>query len=304
MTMSKPRRNSVAAFIAALGIVLTLATAAPAVGKPRKSKKPPSEPTMPLAALVQRVAALEALDTYDFTPAQVAALRKASAEATAALAKSPPLPVAKEPKPSKDLDAYRKALSELADALADPDRDDADDAKLEELRNRAEGLADQVAVDPPPQVGPPDVARRAALDLARQLKASQVAAALAEDADVIADPADLALDAAEAKKALREQKAWPAVRDEAATEVAFLVAGWDAAAAKPVAERVGKWLESCPDLDGTAFAAAKAGLEADARKVVGPVDGWAVARHWVERDLAELLCNPQLSQAIDARHEE
>ncbi len=40
-------------------------------------------------------------------------------------------------------------------------------------------------------------------------------------------------------------------------------------------------------------------LEADARKLVGGVDPVNCMRHWMENEMADLLANPELSQAID-----
>jgi hypothetical protein len=45
----------------------------------------------------------------------------------------------------------------------------------------------------------------------------------------------------------------------------------------------------------------KAQLERDAKEIVGDIEGFTILRHWIERDVAELLSNPLLHKAIEAR---
>jgi hypothetical protein len=84
-----------------------------------------------------------------------------------------------------------------------------------------------------------------------------------------------------------------------ADDVGDLVAGMDQAQAKAIAGRVADWIKANRQTaDGSE--AARAALEESAKKVVGEVSPIDVLNHWLEGEMAELLSNPQLSDAIDA----
>ena len=87
---------------------------------------------------------------------------------------------------------------------------------------------------------------------------------------------------------------------DAATEVAQLIAGNDAEKSKAVADKVGDWIKAHANLDEADVAKDRVALEASAAKVVGDVPSVDVLGHWLDREMATLLSNPELPAACDA----
>jgi hypothetical protein len=277
---------------------MTLLALAPIASAKKKgggnATKPPSpvDNNMSLAELNQRLIAFEAIDAYQFTPAQLEALEKIAGDL-----KTPAVKVA-DPPASKELAAYRAALIELETAM---EKGKMEEAQLEELKQKADALAEAAHYEYAAAPEPPEAARKAAAGFARLLRANQLASSISLFAEHVVDPVELARDAAEAKKAAKAANQWPAVRDGAANELGYLLAGWDAAGAKAVAARVSAWLDANPEVDSPLPEAQRTAWDEAAAKMLGDFDSWLVLRRWTERDVARLLCNPQLSAALDAR---
>ena len=94
---------------------------------------------------------------------------------------------------------------------------------------------------------------------------------------------------------------WKQLRDEVSEEVARLVAGLDTEKAGHVSDRVVQLLIQVRALKDDEFKKERPELEKTARQIVGEVGPLDVLRHAVERSLADLLSNPRLAAAIDAR---
>src|SRR5262249_49102817 len=85
-----------------------------------------------------------------------------------------------------------------------------------------------------------------------------------------------------------------------ASDVAEAVAGLDESKSKPLAAQVSQWIKTTTDLKDDEFAAQRKTLEADAKKLIGDPHPMRVLNNWLERQVAELLSNPQLPAAVDA----
>jgi hypothetical protein len=261
----------------------------PQFAQAAKPKAPPKAETAGSSApadlndLSLRVTALTTLHDFDLLPDQLQALRTLTAGAADAHPRAP----------AKATPKLATALRELHDELLKPDGE-----RLGELSARVDDLLDDKGVDLDDAVRTTDAARAKAPDFARRLKASQVAAYLANHAADVADPVE------QMTGALAEAREDPDNFDDAdaqalADDVARLVAGRDAAKVKQVSAQVLAWLKSARAIKDDEFAAKQSALEESARRIIGDVPPMDVLKNWLEGEVAELLSNPQLATAID-----
>ncbi len=108
------------------------------------------------------------------------------------------------------------------------------------------------------------------------------------------------LGALEEVRALSDEE-WQEQRDEITGELGKLVGGLDAGKAKKVSEQAGALLVRARGLSKADFAKQQVELKKVGRSVVGETNALEVVRHQVEMELARLLSNPRLPQAIRAR---
>ena len=76
------------------------------------------------------------------------------------------------------------------------------------------------------------------------------------------------------------------------------IAGLDAEKDAKVNHRITTWLDKVQALSASEFRTKRAQLQQEAKALVGEADPLQVARHYLLRDLAELLANPRLPAAI------
>jgi hypothetical protein len=232
------------------------------------------------------VQALLTLHYLKLTPEQMQALRKV-ARKTAGPAR---------PRDKATVsDEYREVLTDLRNALVDAN----DDQRIEELEDKLDEL------DGREKPGLDDVevtaaARKRVPEVLRQLKLAQLVAYLAYVDEEVIDPLDRLLDALGSVRGLKPAE-WKEKRDEVAEEVAWLVAGVDAEGADRVTDQVVALLSKARDLGDAEFKARRADLEKEARKIRGDMPPGRVLQHVVERALAEMLSNPRLGAALEAR---
>jgi hypothetical protein len=261
-----------------------LAAAAPRPGTRPAGALPAARVPPPLSQLVLDVAALESLDKLDLSTAQLQSLqllaRGAGGREERAAGQGP--------------EELRAALLTMRQALVQ-----GHDEQVEALQDRVADLldADGVQVDDGIELTAP--ARQRAPDALKLLKASQVAAYLSEYADDVADPLEELLDAmTESREA--EQADYDVRRDQVADNIALATSGLDTEKDKQVSQTVSNWLDQVRALNRQEFEAKREALEQEARTLVGQVDPLQVIRHYLERDLAELLSNPRLTTVLEA----
>jgi hypothetical protein len=239
-----------------------------------------------LNTLSLEVAALQLLNQLDVTPSQMEALAKMAKGIT---------PKEVKRQPAKTSDKYRQTLRDLRDALVQGDQD-----KIDELNETLDDLKDSEKPELDDDVEITDEARSRAPETLRLLSARQTASYLGLYGDDLPDPAASLRDALE-KAPRADEKEWKELRDDTVEEVGWLVAGLDVARAHKVSEKAGTLLDRAHKLKPDEFKEQRAELEKAAREVLGDVGPLEVLRHVLERDLAELLSNPQLRAALDAR---
>ncbi len=239
----------------------------------------------PAVKLEYQVAALETLQQFDLTTDQLHEVQK--------LAKS--VKTAKAPDHVKISDEYKNALTEYRKALLTGDEDKIADAedKVSEIRDKDENATE-------PEIDATESAREAAPKLLAILHPSQIASYLSDHSDDVPDPVQTMLDALdEAQEKTGDD--YSSVKSEAADQVAMLLAGLDPKAQAPIAKQVSDWIESNHKMSADELKNKKKSLEASAKEIVKQPDPIDCLRHWLERDLADLLANPELSESISSR---
>ncbi|HEV3263630.1 MAG TPA: hypothetical protein VG013_42740 [Gemmataceae bacterium] len=249
-----------------------------------ETRKPAAES---LNDLNLEVEALQTLHALQATRPQMQKLRSLARQT----ADKPPVREA-----AKASEKFRKSLAELRDALAanrDDERINKLTDKLDQLRN-----ADKPELDD--DIDITEEAREQAPKLLRMLTAGQVAGYLGSYADTIGDPLGRIQEALEKVRGLKD-KEWKETRDQVCEDVGELVAGLDGDKATEVSDRVRQLLIMARGLRDEEFKKERPGLERMARRIVGDLGPTDVLRHVMERHLAELLSNPRLSAALEAR---
>jgi hypothetical protein len=240
-----------------------------------------------LSNLSMEVTALQTLRVLRLTPDQLRALRKLAHE-TAQTERTHKAVTA-----SRD---YRKLLAQLHAALVE----DEDDDKIDDLADQLMELREAEEPELDDAVDVTDAARKHAHEVFVKLTARQLACYLAAYGEDFPDPVEIL------RQSLRELRDlqgddYTELRDDVAEQIALLTAGLDEARAKPIRERVVKWLDHAHGMTDEQFKARRADLETAATKTVGKVSSMRIVRNVIERDLAELLSNPRLARALDVR---
>jgi hypothetical protein len=267
-------------------VFLTLAVAlglAPGAGADEPKK--PAEPS--LNDLSLEVAALQTMYSFKLKPEQLNRLK----ELAGTTAAKP-----RERKAAKASDEFRKALEALREALAQ----DLDDAQVDPLQEQLDGLRDAEMPELDDGVEITAAARRQVPALFKQLTARQVAHYLGDNADEMPVPQEKLVEALDKVRTLNNQK-WKELRDDLADEIGWLVAGLDEAAAGKVSDKVVALLSRARGLTDEEFKKQQAELEKEAARLVADAGPTDVLRHFAEHALAELLSNPQLAKAVQAR---
>jgi len=249
----------------------------------------PGDAVDSVTRMSMQVWALQALHDLDLDAAQLQALRAAAAPA------DHPTPRAKV----KATEKYVTTMQSLREALLRGNQDDDDD-RVDELRDQLDEMRDDEDIDIDDHVSITDAARAKTPDIVHLIRPSQLAGYFAAFEDEVPDPVQSLLEAADQTRHAdgAQLSTGP---DKTAHDVGILVGGLDLAKATPVEDRARQWIEHCRVLTDAEFKAERPALEKSAKEIVGDIDPFLVLRHWVERDVAELLSNPQLGPAIDAK---
>jgi hypothetical protein len=263
--------------------IFVISVAVLAIGS-ASAKPPKAQPAPPQKQAVEeleyQVAALKLLRELDPSSEQVQAI---TAAAKSSAGKPGAIPAA----PAE----YKTALSEYADALADGDED-----KIDTAEDKVDDLRDSLKVEPLPDIAPTEGARSAADKIVALLTPAQLANYIAEHADEVPGPVQTLLDAADQSRSSSGDD-FAALKSEAAGQFAMLVAGVSTADAGPVESAAAAWLEQIKAMSDKQY---DAGLDERTRQVKAMahgVDSFVVLRHWMDREMVDLLSNPQLSSA-------
>jgi hypothetical protein len=251
-------------------------------GKNEETTKP-SE--LSLGELAMEVQALRILRNLNFSPTQLKHLEK--------LAKDTSMPARQ--RKGKASAEYRKILSNLRDALAIEEEDSIDGLsdQLDQLNESEKAeLDDAVEIT--------EAAKKAVPELLKHLKVTQYVAYVVLVADQVVDPADELKDRLDKVRQLTLAE-WKEQREEVADGVAKLLAGIDPKKTEKVREKVCAILNQARTLKEEDYAKKRPDLEKDIDELANENGPGEVVKHIVELALADLLSNPRLTTALEAR---
>jgi hypothetical protein len=192
--------------------------------------------------------------------------------------------------------ALRKLLTDLRSALIDA----SDDDKIGELEDEVEALVakDEVKLDNSFDVTL--MARKRVPEVMKLLTADQLESFYSSEAEDAPEPlAHLTKWLSEVRGL--EKKAWLAKRDDIADNIAWAVAGLDATKGDKINKKVVALLNKARALSEEDFKTKNAALETEAKSLVGAIELKDALRHHAEHRIAEMLSNPRLAAAIQAK---
>jgi hypothetical protein len=145
-----------------------------------------------------------------------------------------------------------------------------------------------------------DAALKAAPAALKLFTAAQVVSYLAAMENEVPDPVERIVLALNEGIDLAANE-WKSLRDETAEEAACLIHGFHSEAVKGTVKEVTELLERGHRLKSSELEKEIDGLERAARKLAGDVGPAAVLQHYMEREMAEFLSNPEAVAALRAR---
>jgi hypothetical protein len=269
------------ALLAATGCVFIVS------GALRADDSPTTAPAISTADLELQVAALTTLDELDVTPEQVKQLTAMAAETAAT--------PATDALPARGSSEYHTALLALRDALAGGEDDKVDDAE-----EKVDDLRDSQNIEPSVEFDITDAAKAKAPGALKLMGTSQIANYISMHSDEVPDAMDTILDGLDKCKDGSDAD-FASMRDEAADQVGLLAAGLDKTAADAVGQKVTDLLNQARQMPQKKLDAGRPALERAAQKITRSIDSFTGLRHWMSREMADLLSNPQITQVLAAR---
>lgn len=253
--------------------------AVPSDGDGKKDEIAPVE-------LALEINVLRTLYYLKATPEQAQAIQKLAKETAGPDKKRERGKVSKE---------YHQLLVDVRDALAQDDQE-----RVEELEDQLEELTVSEAPELNEAVELTDAARKHAPKLLKQLRAHQVAGFVGAHADQIEDPLEQLQDA------LRQIRGWQLAewqekRDALGAKIGLLVAGVDRSEAEKVRDAAIDLLAKARTMKESEYEEKRTELEREADRLAGKLGPTDVLRHFAEHALAEMLSNPRLGAALEAR---
>jgi hypothetical protein len=232
------------------------------------------------------IAALRALHQFEFTPSQLKALRKIAGQAPADDGTR---------QQARTSDEFRQALLDLHAALLK-----GDDDRIEERQDKVDTLQESEVPELDDGIEITDHAKKNVAKVLRLLSPRQVAAHIAAYGEELPEPLEHFMAAADKARGLGD-KEWQQLRDEVADEVGRLAAGLDVDKAGEIGNQVVQLLIQVRAQSDEEFRKRRPDLEKSIRGILGDLGPFDVLHRLVERALAELLSNPRLLAALDAR---
>jgi len=226
--------------------------------------------------------ALTALHELNLTHEQLSSLKSLAADTAGKAPSAPRL----GPK-------LKKTLTDLCDALAKDDEEQIADLQEKVDRLEEDNNLDEAGVDPT------DAAKKKAPDALKLLTAGEITNLISLHSDEIAGPDRVLIDALDEARSQSDHD-FADFRDDVADDVSTLANGYEKDSSK-LAKQVSGFLDRVKKLSDEEFKSKRKDLEEEARKIAGSHEAFTVIRHWAEREIAELISNPELPAAIEAR---
>ncbi|MGA2441591.1 MAG: hypothetical protein ABSH08_11570 [Tepidisphaeraceae bacterium] len=229
------------------------------------------------------VDALAAIHDLNLMPEQLSALKDLASN-TAGTLSDTPAPVTAD---------YEAAMKDMRDALLSKDQDRIDIAE-----DKMGDVADKQDPDSEPDVEQSGSAKTKAVTFLKSLSVKQVGDYISQNSDDIDDPAQVLLDAVHQSRDLSDDD-FESLQDDTAEELGIFSGGLNPGRPPKIVSKVDQLLTRIHHLSAKEYKNQQSALEDEARKLVEGMDPISCLRHWMENEMADLLSNPQLSQAID-----
>jgi hypothetical protein len=251
---------------------------------PRGEAAPPAE----LNELSMEVTALQTLFQLNLTSDQLDRLAELARGAAD-----------KRPREAASANAaVKETLVELYAALVRHD-----EKKVQALEEKFDGHFTKGSSDLDDFVSITDAARRKVAAVVRILRPSQVASFLGHYSDDWQGPITRMTEAVENGRKVSNEE-WKSMGEEIADEVAWILVGADAATSKELKPRLVAILDRGRAISTKEWSSKKAVFENEVRKLSEKLSPVTALVNTMEHDLAELLSNPRLAEAIKARQAE
>lgn len=261
-------------------ITLFIAILVAAVSHPALAQTPELSES---AKLQLQVDALSSLDDLNLTPEQLSALKDLASDTAGTLTDSP----------TAITEAYKTSLKEMREALLTKDDD-----KIDAAEEKMGDIADKEDPDSEPDVDQSESAKSKAETLVKMLTVSQVAAFIAQNGDDVDNPSQLLLDAIHQCRGMSADD-FQGMRDDTAQEIGIYAAGINPAKPPAIVGKINRLLTRVHGLSDDEYSQQQSSLEDEARKLVAGLDPINTLRHWLEDEMADVLSNPQLLEAIN-----
>jgi hypothetical protein len=233
------------------------------------------------------VAALQTIYQFQLTPIQMQKLRELAAETAQK---------AKEREPGAATAAFRKALTELRAALIEA----SDEEKIEQAEEKLEELRDSEKPKLHDDVDITAAARKQTAAVLAGWTRAQRAHFADENTEEIQDPLEQLTATLDKVRGL-DGESFKELRDEVAGEVAVLAAGIKADRFDDIKKKTVELLNQVHKLNADDFTAQRPELDKKAAEITGKLTSTEYTRNFVEHAVAELLSNPRLASALEAR---
>jgi hypothetical protein len=251
-----------------------------------KPKDQATEKAPSLSNLSLEISALQALNRFEMTTEQMNALRRLAADT---------MPKNAKRDEGKASDKVRKTMLDLRTALIKQDAD-----RIDDLEDALADLLDDEDTDLDDQVNITSAARRRAPEVLQGLRPAQVLAFFNNSGDDLPAPLETLLSALDVVRELKDDE-WKDLSEEIVEEMRWLLGGLDPERNRFVADKVEQYLKKVRAVKAKDFEKARPEMERSARQFVGQIAPTVVLHNFAEHALAELLSNPRLLAAIDAR---
>lgn len=250
--------------------------------------KEPSNDQQSLSSLSLEVTALQTLHRFQMTAEQMTALRKLAVDISSKSAKRGE---------GKGTDKHRKALLDLREALIKNDDD-----RIEDLEEELAELLEDEDAEFDDHVGITSAGRRKATELLNSLRPAQVVAFYNYAAEDLPNPLETLLSALEVVEESKDAE-WKELTEEIIDELSWQLGGLDPERNRFVGDKVEQYLKKVRSTKPKDLEKQRPELEKIAKQFVGQVLPTVVLHNLAEHTLAELLSNPRLIAALDARLE-
>jgi len=229
------------------------------------------------------VDALTTLNDLNLTPDQLTALKGMISD-TAGTMSDTPDPVGPD---------YVAALKDARAALLSKDQDRIDNAL-----DKVGDIDDQLDPDCDPDVDQSEPAKDKAVTLLKMLSVKQVANYVGENSDDMDDPTQMLLDAVHHARDGTDDD-FQSLQQDTSEEIGTFFGTSHPGKPLTIVVKVNHLLARVRHLSADDYQSQQSALEDEAKQLVANLDPIVCMRHWMDNELADLLSNPQLGEAID-----